>query len=39
MPIPFLIGLGRVLDSAGVKWSGVPGWETRTGYTTRDVRG
>lgn len=33
MPIPFLTGLGRVLDSAGVKWSGVPGWETRTGYT------
>lgn len=30
---PFLTGLGRVLDSAGVKWSGVPGWETRTGYT------
>ena len=33
MPTPFLTGLGRVLDSAGVKWSGVPGWETRTGYT------
>ena len=30
---PFLTGLGRVLDSAGVKWSSVPGWETRTGYT------
>ena len=30
---PFLTGLGRVLDSAGVKWDGVPGWETRTGYT------
>ena len=30
---PFLTGLGRVLDSAGVKWTGVPGWETRTGYT------
>ena len=30
---PFLTGLRRVLDSAGVKWSGVPGWETRTGYT------
>ncbi|MCO0632837.1 LysM peptidoglycan-binding domain-containing protein [Micrococcus yunnanensis] len=36
MPIPFLTGLGRVLDSAGVKWSGVPGWETRTGYTDPD---
>lgn len=36
MPIPFLTGLGRVLDSAGVEWTGVPGWETRTGYTTRD---
>lgn len=34
LPIPFLTGLGGVLDSAGVKWSGVPGWETRTGYTT-----
>ena len=33
---PFLTGLGRVLDSAGVKWSGVPGWETRTGYTDPD---
>ena len=33
MPTPFLTGLGRVLDSAGVQWSGVPGWETRTGYT------
>lgn len=34
MPTPFLTGLGRVLDSADVKWTGVPGWETRTGYTT-----
>lgn len=33
---PFLTGLGHVLDSAGVKWTGVPGWETRTGYTTPD---
>lgn len=36
MPIPFLTGLGRVLDTAGVKWTDVPGWDTRTGYTTRD---
>ena len=38
MPTPFLTGLGRVLDSAvGRKnWTGVPGWETRTGYTTPD---
>ena len=35
---PFLTGLGRVLDTALGKdaWTGVPGWETRTGYTTRD---
>ena len=35
MPIPFLTGLGRVLDTALGKdgWTGVPGWETRTGYT------
>ena len=39
MPIPFLTGLGRVLDSAGVKWTGVPGWETRTGYTDPDGTG
>ena len=31
MPTPFLTGLDRVLDSADVKWTGVPGWETRTG--------
>ena len=39
MPTPFLTGLGRVLDTAGVKWSGVPGWETRTGFKDgyRDV--
>ena len=32
---PFLTGLGRVLDTALGKdgWTGVPGWETRTGYT------
>ena len=32
---PFLTGLGRVLDTAVGKdgWTGVPGWETRTGYT------
>lgn len=38
MPIPFLTGLGRVLDTAvgSDRWEGVPGWETRTGYTTRD---
>lgn len=36
MPTPFLTGLGRVLTTAGVTWEGVPGWETRTGYTTRD---
>ena len=30
----FLTGLGRVLTTAGVTWEGVPGWETRTGYTT-----
>ena len=37
---PFLTGLGRVLDSAvgPDNWTGVPGWETRTGYTTRDGR-
>ena len=35
---PFLTGLGRVLDSAGVQWTGVPGWETRTGYTDREGR-
>lgn len=35
MPIPFLTGLGRVLTTAGVQWTGVPGWETRTGYTDR----
>lgn len=35
MPIPFLTGLGRVLDTAvgPDNWTGVPGWETRTGYT------
>ena len=35
MPIPFLTGLGRVLDTAvgPARWEGVPGWETRTGYT------
>ncbi|MCM3578772.1 LysM peptidoglycan-binding domain-containing protein [Micrococcus luteus] len=38
MPTPFLTGLGRVLTTAGVTWEGVPGWETRTGYTTRDGR-
>ncbi|MCT1857339.1 LysM peptidoglycan-binding domain-containing protein [Micrococcus luteus] len=40
MPIPFLTGLGRVLDTAVGRdnWTGVPGWETRTGYTTRDGR-
>ena len=40
MPIPFLTGLGRVLDTAvgPDNWTGVPGWETRTGYTTRDGR-
>ena len=33
---PFLTGLSRVLDSAvgPDNWTGVPGWETRTGYTT-----
>ena len=36
MPTPFLTGLGRVLDNAGVTWEGVPGWQTRTGYTTPD---
>ena len=38
MPTPFLTGLGRVLDTALGKdgWTGVPGWETRTGYTTPD---
>lgn len=32
---PFLTGLSRVLDTALGKdgWTGVPGWETRTGYT------
>lgn len=38
MTAPFLTGLGRVLDSADVKWIGVPGWETRTGYTDRKGR-
>ena len=38
MTAPFLTGLGRVLDSAGVRWIGVPGWETRTGYTDRKGR-
>lgn len=38
MPIPFLTGLGRVLTTAGVTWEGVPGWETRTGYTDREGR-
>ena len=35
---PFLTGLGRVLDTALGKdgWTGVPGWETRTGYTDPD---
>lgn len=35
MPTPFLTGLGRVLDTAvgPDNWTGVPGWETRTGYT------
>ena len=38
MPTPFLTGLGRVLDSAVGRdnWTGVPGWETRTGYNTPD---
>ena len=36
MPTPFLTGLGRVLTTAGVTWEGVPGWETRTGYTDRE---
>ena len=38
MPIPFLTGLGRVLDTAVGRdnWTGVPGWETRTGYTDPD---
>lgn len=38
---PFLTGLGRVLDTAGVKWTGVPGWETRTGFASgyRDIYG
>ena len=38
MPTPFLTGLGRVLDTALGKdgWTGVPGWETRTGYTDPD---
>ena len=38
MPIPFLTGLGRVLDTAvgPDNWTGVPGWETRTGYTDRE---
>lgn len=32
---PFLTGLGRVLTTAigADGWTGVPGWETRTGYT------
>lgn len=36
--IPFLTGLGRVLDVAvgPDNWTGVPGWETRTGYTDPD---
>ncbi|PFH07174.1 LysM repeat protein [Micrococcaceae bacterium JKS001869] len=40
MPIPFLTGLGRVLDTAvgSDRWEGVPGWETRTGYTDREGR-
>ncbi|MDK8526542.1 LysM peptidoglycan-binding domain-containing protein [Trueperella bernardiae] len=40
MPTPFLTGLGRVLDTAvgPDNWTGVPGWENRTGYTTRDGR-
>lgn len=40
MPTPFLTGLGRVLDTALGKagWTGVPGWETRTGYTDREGR-
>ena len=40
MPIPFLTGLGRVLDTAvgPDNWTGVPGWETRTGYTDREGR-
>lgn len=38
MPTPFLTGLGRVLDTAvgPDNWTGVPGWETRTGYTDRE---
>ena len=38
MPTPFLTGLGRVLDTAVGRdnWTGVPGWQTRTGYTTPD---
>ena len=37
---PFLTGLRRVLDSAvgSDSWTGVPGWETRTGYTDREGR-
>ena len=40
MTIPFLTGLGRVLDTAvgPDRWEGVPGWETRTGYTDREGR-
>lgn len=40
MPIPFLTGLGRVLDTAvgPDRWEGAPGWETRTGYTDREGR-